>query len=134
MAKDGSARANVIALLSGMVAGAIVWSKRDVAKGIMALKKVSSPGWVKITEEPEVYLTAAGEEGQKALFDHLGQTTPWRLVDHVADGFFWLNECEEILLLSQTPIMMGKYWTWSASRKFTGTPSCTKEREETAKA
>lgn len=115
MAKEGSKRANLVALLSGAVAGAIMWSKRDVAKGVMSLKRSGNPGWAKITEEPEVYLTAANEEGQQALFDYLSQTTSWRLVDHIADGFFWINECEEILLLSQTPIMMGKYWTWSAS-------------------
>lgn len=130
MAKEGSKRANLVALLSGAVAGAIMWSKRDVAKGVMSLKRSGNPGWAKITEEPEVYLTTATEEGQQALFDYLGQTTSWRLVDHIADGFFWINECEEILLLSQTPIMMGKYWTWSASRKFADVKPCVKESGE----
>ena len=104
-----------------------MWSKRDVAKGVMSLKKSGNPGWAKISDEPEVYLTASTEEGQQALFDYLGQTTSWRLVDHIADGFFWINECEEILLLSQSPIMMGKYWTWSASRKFAESRPCHKE-------
>lgn len=116
--KDGGKKANLVALVSGVVAGAIMWSKRDVAKGVMALKKSSSPGWSKISREPEVYLTLANEASQEALFDHLGESTSWRLVDHIADGYFWINDCEEILLLSQTPIMMGKYWTWSASRRF----------------
>ena len=127
MAKEGSKRANLVALLSGAVAGAIMWSKRDVAKGVMSLKKSGNPGWAKISDEPEVYLTASTEEGQQALFDYLGQTTAWRLVDHIADGFFWINECEEILLLSQSLIMMGKYWTWSASRKFADPRPCHKE-------
>ena len=104
-----------------------MWSKRDIAKGVMSLKKSGNPGWAKISDEPEVYLTASTEEGQQALFDYLGQTTAWRLVDHIADGFFWINECEEILLLSQSPIMMGKYWTWSASRKFADPRPCHKE-------
>ena len=132
MAKEGSRRANVLALLSGAVAGAIMWSKRDGAKGVMSLKKPGNPGWAKISDEPEVYLTASTEAGQQALFDYLGQSTPWRLVDHIADGFFWINDCEEILLLSQTPIMMGKYWTWSASRRFAEVKPCVKEAKEAA--
>ena len=38
-------------------------------------------------------------------------------MDQVADGYFWMNSKEEILLLTQKK-MMQDYWLWTASRPF----------------
>ena len=38
-------------------------------------------------------------------------------MDQVADGYFWMNEKEEILLLTQKKVMKN-YWSWTASRPF----------------
>lgn len=118
MAKEEGKKLNLLAIFSGAVglAGAIAWSKKDLAKGVMGLQK-KKVDWVQINQEPAVYLTKADQLSRQALFDHLGESD-WRLVDQIADGFFWLNSQDQILLLSQTSVLMGKYDTWVASRKF----------------
>lgn len=97
------------------IAGTVLWQKKDWVKCIAALHK-NPAGWVRLQEEPEVYITKATEEGKDALFAYLS-TSQWHLADHIADGFFWINKKEEILLLSQKTVMK-EYWQWSASRPF----------------
>jgi len=102
------------ALLSaaGLV-GTMLWQKKDVLKAIVQLRQYPE-GWVMIQKEPEVFLTRTNEASKENLFDYLA-TSPWRLVDQVADGYFWINQQEEILLLTQKRVMKD-YWSWTASR------------------
>lgn len=72
--------------------------------------------WVMIEQEPEIYITKATEAGKDSLFAYLS-TSQWHLADQIADGFFWINEQEEILLLRQK-LIMKDYWQWTASRSF----------------
>ena len=60
--------------------------------------------------------TKKTDKSKENLFEYLRQS-PWRLVDQVADGYFWMNEKEEILLLTQKKVMKD-YWSWTASRSF----------------
>ena len=69
-----------------------------------------------IQKRPEIFLTKMTEKSKKNLFEYLGQSR-WRLVDQVADGYFWMNKKEEILLLTQKKVMKN-YWSWTASRPF----------------
>lgn len=121
MGKEERKKLNFLAVFSGAVglAGAIAWSKKDLAKGVIGLRK-NKGGWVQISQEPAIYLTKVDEFSQQALFGHLSDGD-WRLVDQIADGYFWLNGQDQILLLSQTSVLLGKYYTWVASRKFADT-------------
>ena len=82
----------------------------------MAELRKNPAGYVVMSHEPEVYITKATEEGKEGLFAYLS-TSRWHLADQIADGFFWINEHEEILLLSQKKVMKD-YWQWTASRPF----------------
>ena len=97
------------------IAGTVLWQKKDWVKCVLQLQK-NPAGWVLMAEEPEVYITKATEEGKDGLFAHLS-TSQWHFADQVADGFFWINAKEEILLLSQKRVMKD-YWQWTASRPF----------------
>lgn len=108
-----------VALLSSAMAGVVstvIWKKKDLLKAA-ALLSSRSKGWVKIAQEPETYMTRNTEEDQDKLFAYLGQSS-WRLVDQVADGYFWINEQEEIILLTQKKILLDKYGLWIASKSF----------------
>lgn len=117
MSEEKGKKFNSWALLSTAVAGFIVWSKRDLAKGIVKLRR-SEEGFVRIKKEPEVFLTYAAEKNKDALFAYLTSASEWHLADSVADGYFWLNAQEEVLLLTQNSVCMGKYWIWEASKPF----------------
>ncbi len=95
------------------ILGSVLWQKKDILKAFTQLHQYPE-GWVKIQQTPEVFLTKINEKSRENLFEHIrhGQ---WRLVDHVADGYFWMNSKEEILLLTQKKIMK-EYWSWTASR------------------
>lgn len=97
------------------VAGTMLWQKKDQLKAILQLRQYPD-GWVLIEKQPEVFLTRINEKGKENLFAYLSQS-PWRLVDQVADGYFWINSKEEILLLTQKKTMKD-YWSWTASRPF----------------
>ncbi len=97
------------------IAGTVLWQKKDWVKCVASLHK-NPAGWVLMSHEPEVYITKATEEGKEGLFAHL-TTSQWHLADQIADGFFWINENEEILLLRQKKVMKD-YWQWTASRPF----------------
>ena len=104
------------AMLSAVgIAGTVLWHQKDWIKCVATLRK-NPAGWVLIEEEPEVYITKATDEGKEGLFAYLS-TSRWHLADQIADGFFWINEKEEILLLSQKKVMRD-YWQWTASRPF----------------
>ena len=104
------------AMLSAVgIAGTVLWQKKDWIKCVATLHK-NPAGWVLMSREPEVYITKTAEEGNEALFAYLS-TSQWHLADQIADGYFWINEHEEILLLSQRKVMKD-YWQWSASRPF----------------
>ena len=97
------------------VVGTVLWQKKDLVKAFVQLRKYPE-GWVEIQRTPEVFLTKINERSKENLFEYLAQS-PWRLVDQVADGYFWMNSKEEILLLTQKK-MMQDYWLWTASRPF----------------
>lgn len=97
------------------IAGTVLWQKKDWVKCIAALHK-NPAGWVLMQKEPEVYITKATEAGKEGLFAYLSESR-WHLADQIADGFFWINENEEILLLSQKKVLK-EYWQWTASRPF----------------
>ncbi len=97
------------------IAGTVLWQKKDWVKCVAHLHK-NPTDWVLMQEEPEVYITKATDEGKDGLFAYLS-TSRWHFADQVADGFFWINEKEEILLLSQKRVMKD-YWQWTASRPF----------------
>ena len=97
------------------IAGTVLWKKKDWLKCVAILHK-NPTGWVLMNDEPEVYITKATEDGKMGLFAHLS-SSQWHLADQIADGFFWINENEEILLLSQKKVMKD-YWQWTASRPF----------------
>lgn len=99
------------------IVGSVLWQKKDLLKAIAQLHKYPE-GWVQIQHTPEVFLTKTSEKNKENLFEHIrhGQ---WRLVDHVADGYFWMNSREEVLLLTQKKAMKD-YWTWTASRPIFG--------------
>lgn len=97
------------------IAGTVLWQKKDWVKCVAALHK-NPAGWVLMEQEPEIYITKATEAGKEGLFAHLS-TSSWHLADQIADGFFWINENEEILLLRQKKVIKD-YWQWTASRPF----------------
>ena len=97
------------------IAGTVLWQKKDWIKCVAELRK-NPAGYVVMSHEPEVYITKATEEGKEGLFAYLS-TSRWHLADQIADGFFWINEHEEILLLSQKKVMKD-YWQWTASKPF----------------
>ena len=90
-------------------------AKKDWVKCVAKLHK-NPAGWVLMNDEPEMYITRATEAGKDGLFAYLS-TSRWHLADQIADGFFWINENEEILLLRQKKVMKD-YWQWTASRPF----------------
>lgn len=98
------------------VVGTLVWKKKDLLKAA-ALLGSKARFYVRIQKDPEVYLTKNNGDSQSELFAYLS-TGPWRLVDQVADGYFWMNAREEILLLTRKPVLIDKYCTWTASRSF----------------
>lgn len=103
------------ALSAAGLLGSVLWQKKDLLKALVQLQQYPE-GWVKIQCKPEVFLTRTSEKSRENLFAYLGQSQ-WRLVDHVADGYFWMNSREEILLLTQKKVMK-EYWSWTASRPF----------------
>ncbi len=107
--------AKAAALSVAGVVGTVLWQKKDTLKAIVQLRQYPE-GWVLIQKSPEVFLTKVNEKSKANLFEYLSQS-PWRLVDQVADGYFWMNSKEEILLLTQKKVMKD-YWSWTASRPF----------------
>lgn len=97
------------------IAGTVLWQKKDLLKAIIQLRQYPE-GWVLIQKEPEVFLTKISEASKENLFAYLDKS-PWRFVDQVADGYFWMNSREEVLLLTQKKVL-GDYWSWTASRPF----------------
>ena len=111
MSKRNTTRAAVLSAAG--ILGSVLWQKKDVLKAVAQLKKYPE-GWVQIQHSPEVFLTKINEKSRQNLFEHIGHGQ-WRLVDHVADGYFWMNSKEEVLLLTQKKVMKD-YWSWTASR------------------
>lgn len=127
--KSARRRMRAAVLSATGLVGTVLWQKKDLLKAAVRLKR-NSGGWEQIQETPEVFLTDFEEASRKNLFEHLSQSK-WRLVDQVADGYFWINDKEEILLLRQKK-MMGQYWLWSASRPFFGEVESDGEKKQEA--
>lgn len=117
MTRDRAAHAAMLSAVG--IVGSVLWQKKDLLKAVAQLRKYPE-GWVQIQHKPEVFLTKVNEKSRDNLFEHIRQGQ-WRLVDHVADGYFWMNSKEEVLLLTQKKVMKD-YWSWTASRPvFEGT-------------
>ena len=114
---NGKKKARAAVLSVAGLAGTMLWQKKDWLKAMVQLRQYPD-GWVVIQRNPEVFLTRTSEKSKENLFEYLSQS-PWRLVDQVADGYFWMNSREEILLLTQKKVMK-EYWSWTASRPFFG--------------
>lgn len=100
---------------AGLV-GTVIWQKRDLLKAV-ALLTNKDKKWVLIDTEPETYMTSNKEEAQEQLFAYFTEHN-WRLADQIADGYFWLNDNEEIILLRQKKVLQDKYCLWTASKSF----------------
>ena len=73
--------------------------------------------WVQIDTEPETYMTANKSEAQEELFAYF-TAHGWRFADQIADGFFWLNDNDQIILLRQKKVLQERYCLWIASKSF----------------
>ena len=113
--KEKTLTAGAAVLSVAGVAGTMLWQKKDVLKAMAQLRRYPE-GWMVIQKRPEIFLTKTSEKSKQNLFEYLSQSR-WRLVDRVADGYFWMNDKEEILLLTQKNVMKN-YWSWTASRPF----------------
>ena len=111
MTKGKAAQAAVLSAAG--ILGSVLWQKKDLLKAVAQLRKYPE-GWVQIQQTPEVFLTKVREKSRDNLFEHIGQGG-WRLVVLVADGYFWMNSREEVLLLTQKKVM-NDYCSWTASR------------------
>ncbi len=111
MTKGKAAQAAALSAVG--ILGSVLWQKKDMLKAVAQLRKYPE-GWIQIHHMPEAFLTKDSERSRENLFEHIGQGG-WRLVDHVADGYFWMNSREEVLLLTQKKVM-NHYWSWTASR------------------
>lgn len=131
MSKNKKFTAKTVLLSTAGVVGTVLWQKKDFVKALVQLRKYPE-GWVMIQHTPEVFLTKINEKSKENLFEYLAQS-PWRLVDQVADGYFWMNSKEEILLLTQKK-MMQDYWLWTASRPFFQKSESEEEQETTAES
>ena len=131
MSKNKKFTAKTVLLSTVGVVGTVLWQKKDFVKALVQLRKYPE-GWVEIQHTPEVFLTKINEKSKENLFEYLAQS-PWRLVDQVADGYFWMNSKEEILLLTQKK-MMQDYWLWTASRPFFQKSESEEEQETTAES
>lgn len=98
------------------VLGTVVWQKRDLLKAV-ALLTNRKKKWVKIDTEPETYMTANKPDSQQELFDYFSSYN-WRFIDEIADGYFWLNDNDEIILLRQKTVLCDRYCLWIASKSF----------------
>ena len=98
------------------VIGTVVWQKRDLLKAVALLTNPKTK-WVQIDAEPETYMTANKSEDQEELFDYF-RLHGWRFADQIADGHFWLNDNDEIILLHQKKVLHDKYSLWIASKSF----------------
>jgi hypothetical protein len=113
--KETNLTAKAAAVSAVSIVGTMLWQKKDLLKAMVKLRQYPE-GWVLVQKKPEVFLTKVHEKSKQNLFAYLRQS-PWRLVDQVADGYFWMNSNEEILLLTQKKVMKD-YWSWTASRPF----------------
>ena len=77
------------------IVGTMLWRKKDIVKATLQLRKYPE-GWVRMQCNPEVYLTKTSEKSKKNLFEYLS-ASPFHFVDQIADGYFWMNQKEEIL-------------------------------------
>ena len=98
------------------VVGTVIWQKRDLLKAVALLTNRKTK-WVQIDTEPETYMTANKLEAQEELFAYFS-SHGWRFADQIADGFFWLNDNDEIILLRQKKVLHEKYCLWIASKSF----------------
>jgi len=98
------------------VLGTVVWQKRDLLKAV-ALLTNRKKKWVQIDTEPETYMTANKSEAQEELFAYF-TAHGWRFADQIADGFFWLNDNDQIILLRQKKVLQERYCLWIASKSF----------------
>lgn len=115
MTKGKAAQAAALSAVG--ILGSMLWQKKDMLKAVAQLRKYPED-WVQVSNTPEVFLTKVSEKSRENLFEHIGHGG-WRLVDHVADGYFWMNSREEVLLLTQKKVM-NDYWSWTASRPVFG--------------
>lgn len=115
MTKGKAAQAAALSAVG--ILGSMLWQKKDMLKAVAQLRKYPE-GWIQIYHAPETFLTKVSEKSRENLFEHIEQGG-WRLVDRVADGYFWLNDREEVLLLTQKKVM-NEYWSWTASRPIFG--------------
>lgn len=104
-----------LALLAG-VAGTYGYARKELVKGLIKLELPESDFYTRIEEEGNfAYLCKNNDTCEEMFLDFVAQNG-WEKADQVGEGFFFLNEKQETLLLNRNCLCGGRYLVWRASR------------------
>ncbi len=104
-----------LTLLLG-AAGAVGFVKKELVKGIIDLEKPQGDLFVRLDQDGAlVYLCKNTSKSEDMLMDWVARNG-WNKADQVGEGYFFINDKQETLLLNREPCLSGRYIMWRASR------------------
>lgn len=108
-----------LALLMGAV-GFAGYAKKELIQGVFDLEKPQADLFTRIEDGGNIaYLCKNLNKSEEMLKDWV-EYNGWQEADRVGEGYFFLNDKEETLLMNREPVLAGRYLLWRASRSIEG--------------
>ena len=91
-------------------------TNKHIGKGIISLEKPQGDLFTSINNGSDIMYLCKNNIHSEELFKDWILYNGWKKADQVGEGYFFINENEETLLLNRETIVFDRYLLWRASR------------------
>lgn len=90
---------------------------KHIVKGILALEKPQGDIFTCVKNGSELFYLCKNSNHAESLFNEWLKSYHWQKADQVCEGYFYINNNAETLLLNRETIIFDRYLLWRASRE-----------------
>lgn len=99
------------------IASYVGLTNKHIIKGVLSLEKPQGDIFTSVQNGSELLYLCKNTSHSEELFKDWIQYHNWQKADQVGEGYFFINNNEETLLLNRETILFDRYILWRASRK-----------------
>lgn len=109
-------------LLGGLAAGAAVLgaTKGSLLRALYDLEKPQADLFTKMEDNGNIVYVCKNNAKSEGMLKDWIEYNGWQQADQIGEGYFYINDAEETLLLNRDVCRSGRYLFWRASRSIEG--------------
>ena len=98
------------------IASYVGLANKHIVKGVFMLEKPQSDLFTSVNSGKEILYLCKNNAHSEEIFKDWISHNGWQKADQVGEGYFFINDKEDTLLLNREMILFDRYLLWRSSR------------------